>query len=1006
MGRPPQQGGEQASEHSMTPSIDANACFQLAQAAFNCPQPDQARGLFLQALERYDEAVAAEPGNPIFLYNRGLLLQHMERHEEALVCYDQALQSRPRHADTLNNRGTVLLRLKRHAEALACFEAIFQLAPDHADAYSNAVLALLALNRPKDALTSARRAVALRPQQADGHNHEGLALMALQRPQEALSCYDRALALQPDHARVWLNRANALVDLGQLSQALVDVERAMVLNPQDPQAPWLKGLCLLKSGVYPMGWALYEWRWKRDDFTSPHRGFDAPQWSGEPMAAGQTLLLHHEQGLGDTLQMLRYLPWLKALGVRVVAEMPRALLRLMRRMPGIDECVLWGTPLPAFDWHCPMMSLPHALRDKVQGVPPPLQPLPLPEGVLRDWAAQLPHSRVLRVGLAWSGSSAHRNDRLRSIALADLLAHLPAGIEYHVLQNEVREGDEAALRQSDLIDHRHDLHDMVDAAGLCARMDLVVGVDTSLVHLAGSLGVPTWVLLPQVSDWRWLQDRRDSPWYPSMTLYRQGPSRGWAAVLQTLAHDLAQLAGVAPPDAHPQALVQYREANQCYDHERMADALTAYDQAVALAPSEARFFNNRGNTLLALDRPLAALENYDRALQLAPDFLDPLSNRGLALQALGRDAEVLAALQRVAERTPQDPSAHLNLGLVCMDQHLLQPAIQSFERALALDPGHAEAHWNLSIACMLDGQLRRGWAQAEWRKHQPDHIRTQRRWPTPEWLGQTDLRGKTLLLHHEQGLGDSLQMVRYVPMLQAMGARVLMDMPMPLVPLLQQLPGVQWLVDGQPLPPHDLHCAMMSLPYALREHLPETPNPAPYLRAHPELCTQWQAHLGPAQGPRVGLAWRGSVAHRNDGKRSLALSEWSGRWLPGIEYHVVQKELREADRPALAASPLRVHSDELLDFNHTAALCAAMDLVITVDTSVVHLAGALGRPTWLLLPYSPDWRWRQAGDRTPWYGSVRIFRQGPDRQWAGLLDQVTHALQAWRQDRELLAPTV
>ena len=380
-GRRPQQGGEQAIEHIMTPRIDAHACFQLAQAAFNCPDPTEARTLLQQALARYDEAVAAEPGNPILQYNRGLVLQHLERHEEALACYDLALAVRPRHADTMNNKGTVLLRLKRHAEALACFEAIFQLVPDHADAYSNATMALLALNRPMDALASARRAVALRPRHADAHNQEGLALMALQRPQEALACYDRGLALQPDQARVWLNRANAQLELGQLTQALVDVDRAISLNPQDPQAPWHKGLCLLKSGVYPAGWALYEWRWKRDDFTSPRRGFAAPQWLGEPMRPGQTLLLHHEQGLGDTVQMLRYLPWLRAQGVRVVAEMPRPLMRLVAGMPGVDDCVPWGEPLPAFDWHCPVMSLPHALRDVVQGIPPPLQPLPLPEGL-------------------------------------------------------------------------------------------------------------------------------------------------------------------------------------------------------------------------------------------------------------------------------------------------------------------------------------------------------------------------------------------------------------------------------------------------------------------------------------------------------------------------------------------------------------------------------------------------------------------------------------------------
>ena len=973
----------------------ADACFRRAMQAFTQQNTQEARREFEDALHRYQQLSAEHPQNPVLHYNQGLVYQYLDRLEEALASYERSLAIRPDHPDTLNNRGGVLHRLQRYAEALQSYERIFAQRVEHADAYNNATMALLALQRPLDALNSSNSALRLRPRHADSHNNRGLVLLELQRTQEAADSFTRAIELDPRHQKAWFNRANALLELQQVEQAIANYDQASLLQPGDPQAPWHKSLALLITGQMQQAWPLYDLRWERDNFTSPKRGFSAPQWKGDFDLHGKTVLLHHEQGLGDSIQFMRYVPWVKAQGAaRVIVEVPRNLLRLFSPLESVDEWVPWGEPLPRFDAHCPMMSLPLALQAQVPDIPAPSPYLQSQAGLREVWAKRLGARTRSRVGLVWSGSTVHKNDVRRSLPLADLLPHLPAGIEYHALQKEIREADQVLLRESVIHDHHASIDDMADCAALVDLMDLVISVDTSVAHLAGALGKPVWIMLAFRNDWRWQLQRSDSPWYPTAKLYRQSENRSWPELLQTLTQDLAQWANVPPPERNAQAQRHYFYANQCYAQDRMTHALAAYDRAVALNPQFANAYNNRGNTLLALDQAQAALESYDRALAIDPDFLDPLTNRGLALQKLGRTQEVMQSLERVIARTPQDPEAHLNLGLMRLENRQTQLAKQCFTRAIACDPNHAESHWNLSIAHLLDGELEEGFAQYEWRKQKADVKANARIFHIPEWTGQFDLKGKTLFLHHEQGLGDSLQFVRYLRFVKEQGATLILEMPPPLIPLLQQFQFVDhWMGIGNPVPTPDCHCHMMSLAYALRHTVKSIPSPEAYLRSHPQLRAQWQERLGPAQAPRVGLAWSGSLGHKNDSKRSLPLAEWLPHLPPGLEYHALQKDIRPTDADVLAKGAIHHHSENLHDFNQTAALCDLMDLVISVDTSVVHLAGALGKPTWLMLPFQSDWRWGLTGTTTPWYRSMRIYRQDKRREWGELLMRVGKSLQ-------------
>ena len=973
----------------------ADACFRRAIQTPGARNSAEAKRDLEEALLRYQQLCAYDPQNPVLFYNQGLIYQYLDRLEDSLASYKHSLAIRPDHPDTLNNCGGVLHRLNRFAEALQCYQRIFAQRIEHADAYNNATMALLALRRPLEALDSSNSALRLRPLNADTHNNLGLVLLELQRTQEAIDIFTRAIELDPKHHKAWFNRANALLELHRIPEAVADYDQVSKLLPEDPQAAWHKSLALLKAGLMQQAWPLYELRWQRDNFTSPKRGFTAPQWKGDFELHGKTILLHHEQGLGDGIQFMRYVPWVKAQGAtRVIAEVPRTLLRLFSSMESVDEWVPWGEPLPRFDAHCPMMSLPLALRAQVPEIPAPIPYLHSQVSLREIWAKRLGPATCLRVGLVWSGSTVQKNDSRRSMPLADLLAHLPPGIEYHSLQKEIRETDRELLATSVIQDHHASIGDMADSAALCDLMDLVISVDTSLAHLAGALGKPVWILLGFLCDWRWQLHRTDSPWYPNAKLYRQSENRSWPETLQTLAQDLAHWGQVNPPDKLIQAQRHYIHANQCYAHGRITHALSGYDYAISLNPEFAYAYNNRGNSLLALNQAQAALESYDRALAIDPDFLDPLTNRGLALQKLGRKREVIQSLERVIARTPLDPEAHLNLGLMRLENRQTQLAKQCFTRAIACDPNHAESHWNLSIAHLLDGELEEGFAQYEWRKQKADVKANARIFHIPEWTGQFDLKGKTLFLHHEQGLGDSLQFVRYLRFVKEQGATLILEMPPPLIPLLQQFQFVDhWMGIGNPVPTPDCHCHMMSLAYALCHTVKSIPSPEAYLRSHPQLRVQWQERLGPAQAPRVGLAWSGSLGHKNDSKRSLPLAEWLPHLPPGLEYHALQKDIRPTDADVLAKGAIHHHSDNLHDFNQTAALCDLMDLVISVDTSVVHLAGALGKPTWLMLPFQSDWRWGLTGTTTPWYRSMRIYRQDKRREWGELLMRVGKSLQ-------------
>jgi len=497
------------------------------------------RGKAGEALRLMTAAVKARPNSADAQVHLGHVLRALKRDADALASYDKAIAREPGNIDALGNRGDVLLALGRAAEALECIDRIIAAAPGHVEARAQRGVALAKLGRHDEALAEFDSALRAGPNPIVVYNR-GLTLAALGRPGEAVEAYDGTLAAIPNHAAALSSRGVALQALNRHAEAIASFDRALALVPDYADAHFNRSLALLATGDYRAGQLEYEWRWKRTGAAPPR--LNRPLWLGETPLAGKTILLHAEQGLGDTIQFVRYVPRLAAAGAKVVLEVHPELKALLSRLPGAAAVIGRGEPRPAFDLHCPLGSLPLAVKTEPASVPADIPYLAADPARIERWRPRLEALRGPRVAIVWAGNAAHANDRNRSVPLASL-APLWVDSRVHLvsLQRDLRAGDGKLLERAPVLHLGPELADFDDTAAVLAGCDLVIAVDTSVAHLGGALGRPLWVLVPFSADWRWTKDAERSPWYPSARLYREARPGDWGDVVARVARDVAAL---------------------------------------------------------------------------------------------------------------------------------------------------------------------------------------------------------------------------------------------------------------------------------------------------------------------------------------------------------------------------------------------------------------------------------------------------------------------------------
>lgn len=457
----------------------------------------------------------------------------------AVECFRRALQLDPSSCAAYNGLGSVFASLRDWETALIFVRAAVELNPGSAEIHSNLGLLYLKQDRAEQAVEHCRQAALLKPENAVYANALGNALRCAGHFCEAETWIRKAIVLHPGYAE-------ALVNLGFLyfiqgepaARVEAQYRQAIAAKPDLAEAHVNLSHCMLRRGAFAEGWREHEWRWWWKDFPSPKRDFKEPQWRGEPIA-GARLLLHAEQGFGDTIQFLRYVPMAAGRGARMILEVHPELYSLVAGMADGMQVIARGDPLPEFDWHCPLMSLPLAFGTELKSIPAPSRCV-LPDGEVPEWFEKK-RGGDLRVGLVWAGGAVNVNDRERSLPLAAMaaLSRVKDACFYSLQRGSADQEAESGSFQ--FVGRQPQTGDFVATAAAISQLDLVITVDTSVAHLAGTLGKPVWILLARRSDWRWLTERDESPWYPSARLFRQKVAGEWGAVVADVEKELSRV---------------------------------------------------------------------------------------------------------------------------------------------------------------------------------------------------------------------------------------------------------------------------------------------------------------------------------------------------------------------------------------------------------------------------------------------------------------------------------
>ncbi|HJV90393.1 MAG TPA: tetratricopeptide repeat protein [Holophagaceae bacterium] len=922
----------------------------------------------------------------------------------------------PKHPKALLDQAVAHEAAGRLPQAEESYRRYLEDQPGDAKAWAGLGATLCKVGRAEEAEEACRRAVKLEPEHVGGLFHLGVALSLKGRHREAEPCFLRVLERQPRDLFARLALGECLLQTGRESEALPHLEQVLAKAPgntqafrrvllvhhllghdaeamrliedwirKDPGNPdriWERGVRHLFAGRYREGWRDYEARLEaRDQTRTPIGPFVQPRWDGRPFP-GRTLLLHAEQGFGDTLMFIRFAKLAKARGGRVVALVQPQLRDLIATCEGVDVAVSFGDLLPTFDCYLPLLSLPGVFGIEEATLPaevPYLQvPARIPNGEALSRIFAVPTER-LRIGYAWAGSSGNREDSSRSLRPESLapLGAIP-DTAWHCFQMPSPPSCPfPSVPLSPL------LSSFSDTAFALSHMDLVITVDTALAHLAGALGIPTFLMLRKNSEWRWQMDRTDSPWYPTLRIYRQPRLGDWDAVIHAIVADLTGGGGTEAPSS---ALEWAETAERLRLEHRLPEAVEAADRALELDAELVPATATLGLALAGMERFEEAETPLRHALGQRPD--DTPARLSL-VECLIRRGDFDSAVEQLEVVLRVEPS---HAGALQRQLEILTAlgdrpgAIRTLDRWLAVAPDRVDLRWERGTIHLMEGHYLQGWEDFEARLELGGHAPTDPgAFIRPRW-GGAPFPGKTLLLHSEQGLGDTLMFIRFARKAKARGGRVIAVVQPSLVDLIATCEGVDLVVPNDaPWPPCDLHLPLLSLPKVLHVEAEDIPCEVPYLSVPPWTPnrTVLQEVLSvPTRKLRVGYAWSAGTHNAVPSTTFARLGS-----LPEVAWHCFQVPVPEAlPIRSVPLSPL------LTTFSDMASALESMDLVITVDAPLAHLAGAFGIPTFLILPFGADWRWQWDRSDSPWYPTLRVYRQASPGDWDSAIDAILRDL--------------
>jgi len=797
-----------------------------------------------------------------------IALHKKNRLNIAIHIYKRLIQLNPRIHFFYINLGLIYLQTKQLDLAIQYFENALKYNPESSQAYRYIGIVYRQQGNFAASGKYYQKALKINPDDAYVYDEMGVLFEKMGQPEKSIQCYQRSISLNPNRAETYRNLSHAQMMHGHLRE----------------------------------GFKNYEWRLKCADYNS--RIFnEIPKWTGERFD-NQTLFLCTEQGFGDIIQFIRYAPMVKSLGGTVTFGTFPNMVRLISQVKGIDR-VFSNEPMRNFNWQIQLMSLPAIFETDIDTIPINIPYIYPPEkpgkwvSIIRD------HPAKLKIGLAWAGSPKHSEDQFRSMSLETLQPLLNLSHTQEIAFFSLQIG-ERGLTESDkdlpIIDLNPHIDDFSDSAAAIDALDLVISVDTSTVHLAGAMGKPVWLMIPVSPDWRWMLDRTDSPWYPTLRIYRQKELANWETVINQIVTDLC---------------IECGKNGDIFYHKNQLKQAESW---------------------------------YQLAIKIDPDYLPAITN----------------------------------MGVICEKHNQIDAAINWYRKALSIDPESAPTHKNLGHALLLKGHFTEGFKAYQWRLKCDKFINDPKH-DIPFWKGEP-LENKTILLYSEQGFGDIIQFIRYAPLLKKRGATTVAITFPNLTRLLNTADGVDRAVSNASEDEFDFQVHMLTLPHLLGTNEKTIPSEIPYFQVAQKDMDRFEAIIQ-SSGDKlcVGLIWAGDPKHPNDSNRSISLDLLSPVLdMQNMQCYSFQKEFKsDIDKRNIIDL-----SDHIQDFYDTAAAMTHMDAIISVDTAPAHLAGALGKKVYLLLPCSPDWRWMLNRTDSPWYPDMKLLRQPKPGQWQPVIDQL------------------
>ena len=1041
------------------------------------------QGKNVEALDAMKKAVALMPEDTEAHKNLAVALRETGDVDSAIEHLKKVLHIMPDDHETGFSLANILRDREQFDEALTLYNKVLMLKPDYAAALVSMGLAMLMQRMPDAALLQFQKALNIAPDLAEALNAMGSALRALGEIDQAITYYRRALELYPNYHDVYHNIAMAYSEKNDLDSAIDYCTKVLALKPDYASAETSLGMALLAKGDLAQGWRHYEKRW--DGFLQAIKGplqrpaTSLPQWRGEAPGKQDSLLLFCEQGLGDNLHFIRYLPLLAERFAKITLVCPDLLLNILRcsfQAENIEIIDYFPDSHAAWQWHCTTLSLPLAFNTTLENIPNALPYLQAPDNLVRYWKNRLQSLQLNEkpcIGVVWSGNPYNTNIKLRNMRFSNVAPLLELQ-QFNWISLQKDKG-EPVDNCEQLLNWMDEIEDFTDTAALIENLDLVISVDTSVVHLAGALGKPVWMLNRLSGDWRWLDGREDSPWYPGMKIFTQKSRSDWDGVINRVIADLSvakdlchrgkkrhtavtskplakeintvvalfnaknwlplEQAATRLTERYPQDGFGFNSLGIALKMQKKhAQALPVLRQAAKLMVNDAEVHNNLANAL-SEQYPEEAIEYYEKALKINPGYVEALHNLGISLRNIGRTQEAIDCFRKALVMSPNYAEVQHNLGIAldtckqydeaaaCYRKALsIKPnyleachnlanalyhlgrydeALAYFQKVLDVVPDYAESRFSRSLILLSMGQFEQGWQDYDLRfkRKKPTPLADT---PYPRYLGVEPLAGKKLLIQFEQGFGDAFQMLRYVNLLEQQGAKCWIQAPESMRSLLTRSFANATIIGKEACPSGlDYRIPVMSMPLAL-ETFCETaiPSRMPYLLADSKKIALWRKQLASSHVYSVGLVWRGNPEHQNDYNRSINLADLLPliEMHPSIQFVSLQKNLMPDELALLQDQPnLHVLDSELANFDDTAAVMATLALVISIDSAPAHLAAALGKPTWLLLPFRADWRWMLEREDSPWYPSMRLFRQQTPADWNAVLGKVTNGLRLWTE---------